>query len=242
MTDEFLPVPEKLLGEVVSTQEAIDWLAFGPPTLNRRGELSVDEQLASTHSAAGLLLLALWDDGLQAHVQSPASGTWYRIPHRYWTQPPSAMMAEVVHQAHVPHYLPSERKYLPERYASQQKVYAGSLPAGDIVGQLLAFSRAAIERYCAIAGPVYGWKRAKTANEGAASREGAIRFNRSSPTADVTAWYVKRVAAAPSIGYTREEDELAAKAVGIGRDRLRGLRSDHAPAHWSADGPKKSRF
>lgn len=50
------------------------------------------------------------------------------------------------------------------------------------------------------------------------------------------AWYRARVESAGPRGYTRGEDEEAGRVVGIGRDRVRELRNDLKPDHWSKGG------
>lgn len=66
-----------------------------------------------------------------------------------------------------------------------------------------------------------------------------LPFDRSSPWAEISEWYLSRVSEAPATGYTRTQDEAAGKAVGIGRDRVRDLRKELAPNEWSKDGPRK---
>lgn len=53
---------------------------------------------------------------------------------------------------------------------------------------------------------------------------------------EIVAWYQERVKTAPPRGYTRAEDDAAASAVGIIRERVREARNQYKPAHWSAGG------
>lgn len=64
-------------------------------------------------------------------------------------------------------------------------------------------------------------------------------FSPSSTWEEIRPWYIQRVSEAPETGYTRADDEVAGRSVGIGRDRVRELRREFAPSHWSKDGPRK---
>jgi hypothetical protein len=67
---------------------------------------------------------------------------------------------------------------------------------------------------------------------------GRASFTSQSGHAELVAWYTNHIAAAPSEGYTRADDEAACRAVGISRERWRDLRRQHAPVHWHKDGPR----
>lgn len=158
MTDQFLAIPDRMVGSVIFPQEAVDWLAFGSPTRNARSGLPLDAQIACVHRAAGLLLLSLWGGDLPAYVHSPGGNQWFQIPALYWGKPTADEMKLAVERPQIPDLLPAQPRPLDPRYGIAVQVYPHNLPSKDLVGQPVAFRAADVERHCSIALPVMAWQ------------------------------------------------------------------------------------
>lgn len=158
MSDQFLAIPDRMVGSVTSPQEAVDWLAFGSPTGDARPGLSLDDQIACVHRAAGVLLLSLWGGDLPAYVHSPSANQWFQIPALYWGKHTADEMRLAVERPQIPDRLPAQPRPLDPRYGIAVQVYPHDLPSKDLVGQLVAFRAADVERHCSVALPVMAWQ------------------------------------------------------------------------------------
>lgn len=165
MPEKFLSIPDQLMGEIVTPQEAVDWLAFGPPRDRSRTSLSAQDQIQSAHKAAGVLLLALWSSDLPAYVRSPSLATWFEVPAIYWDRQTSDTIESSIKRPEIPDRLPGLPRPLDPRYGFDVPKYPHPLPASDLVGQAVVFRRDEIERHCAITGPVVQWKCAEINEE-----------------------------------------------------------------------------
>ena len=155
MTDQFLAIPDRMVGSVIFPQEAVDWLAFGSPATNARLSLSLDDQIRCIHRAAGILLLSLWGGDLPAYVHSPGANQWFQVPALYWGKPSADEMRLAVERPQIPDRLPAQPRPLDPRYGIAVQIYPHDLPSSDVVGQPVAFRTADVERHCSITGPVH---------------------------------------------------------------------------------------
>ena len=162
MSDQFLSIPDQMIGATLFPQEAVDWLAFGPPEQGLRSSLSLDDQILCAHTAAGALLMAMWGGDLPGYVRSPSDGIWYQIPSLYWGRQTSESMQSAMKRPEIPDRLPGQPRPLDPRYGIEVATYPHRLPANDLVGQIVAFRKAEVERYSAIAKPVSQWKLKKS--------------------------------------------------------------------------------
>lgn len=160
LPDLFVPVPDRLMVDGVTSDEAVDLLAFGVAADQRLSSMHFDERRACVHSARASLLMALWDGTLSPVVQSPASKAWWRVPAVYWEQPSSAELADVIRDAVVPDILPRHPKPLHPRYAINVHSYLHDLPSADVIGQMLVYRRSEIEGYLGIVGAIVDQRRA----------------------------------------------------------------------------------
>ena len=158
MSDEFLAIPDQLIGATMFPQEAVDWLAFGPPDQGLRSTLTLDDQILCAHTAAGVLLMAMWSGDLPTYVRSPSTGSSYQVPAIYWDRQTPESIQSAMKRPELPDLLPGYPRPLDPRYGINLPTYPHRLPTSDIVGQVVAFRRAEIERHCVIAGPVFQWK------------------------------------------------------------------------------------
>jgi hypothetical protein len=227
VSNAFLLLPEKLAKYPITLDEAAYQFGVGRLSDLERLDLSMDSRIKKGFYARRAVLLNLIGGELHAFVQDVEIGAWYRIPKRYWL-PNGYDVEAAVAQPHLPETLDARPGIV--------------LPGSGVLGQPIVVWREDVERAAEIIG-VLG----KAMNDRDAARlsphghkpSNGKLFNRMSPTREVEAWYKARVEAAPKVGYTRSEDEGAARDVGIGRDRLRSLRASLAPVAWKADGPKK---
>lgn len=171
--------------------------------------------LAALRSA---LLQKLKDGLLSAYVEAPSSGRYYRLPRYYWLNREHMVLDEPM------------RRYT--EAAGYQDCMEG-MPVLLDRSQIESW-RLAVRLY---ADDQIGVSVSSVAE--VADDANIVIFNRNSGWGDISAWYLDRIKAAPVSGFTRSEDEAAAKAVGISRDRWRELRKAHAPIHWGESGPKK---
>ena len=158
MSDQFLSIPDQMIGATLFPQEAVDWLAFGPPEQGARSSLSLDDQILCAHTAAGALLMAMWGGNLPAYVRSPSLGSWYQVPALYWGRQTSESMHSAMQRPEIPDRLPGVPQPLDPRYGIDVGSYPHRLPTDDLVGQIVAFRTAEVERHCVIAKPVCQWK------------------------------------------------------------------------------------
>jgi hypothetical protein len=82
------------------------------------------------------------------------------------------------------------------------------------------------------------WRSLRNVPAATRASKSPLPFDRNSRWEDTDAWYQNRVTAAPTTGYTREQDIEAGALVGIGRDRIRDMRKRLAPAAWHKVGRK----
>ncbi|WP_153017831.1 MULTISPECIES: hypothetical protein [unclassified Sphingobium] len=236
MPDQFLAIPDQMIGATLFPQEAVDWLAFGAPEQGARFSLSLDDQILSAHQAAGTLLLAMWGDDLPAYVHSPSSRTWYQVPALYWGRQAPEELQSAMERPVLPDRLPGQPRPIDPRYGIDLQIYPHHLPASDLIGQAVAFRKAEVERYCSITGPVFQWKLKNHGSKGqgnSASDAEARNNHTIAPLrfkVDAEIWYRERVAEARRLGirYSREEDQKAGRSQGISRPRVRELRRIHA--------------
>ena len=158
MSDQFLSIPDQMIGATLFPQEAVDWLAFGPPEQGARSSLSLDDQVLCAHTAAGALLMAMWSGNLPAYVRSPSLGAWYQVPALYWGRQTPDSMRTAMKRPEIPDRLPGQPRPLDDRYGIDVAAYPHQLPVNDLVGQIVAFRKAEVERHCVIATPVCDWK------------------------------------------------------------------------------------
>jgi hypothetical protein len=207
--DLFLPVPVQMLGNVLSPQEAVDWLAFGPPSGNVRLGMSLDEQLESSYPAARLLLLALWGGELPAYVHSPVTDAWYRIPPIYWERPSIADVGWTLDAANVPEVLPGHAKPLDPRYEISVHHYPYQMPADDLVGQLILFRSVEVERYCSVAKPMFAQKTQQTSPLPGSKRPRSGQVGRPNKVSRALAIFKERL----SQGVTSREKAAESRAI-----------------------------
>jgi len=224
----FVSVPDHQAGKPLSIREALSRLEMfidipGFDEIITAGGSIPPDAGCWVWLRAGLKSLCV-----SAHVRSPEEKCFFKIPPEYWEERDSLDSPHVLFlgMADAVGYAPSivgqPMVIWEEELADLLKV------AGDMV--------AALHKVKAQSGEPTDAAKSE-------SQEIGDPFDRSSPWSEISAWYLRYIADAPEEGYTREEDERAGRALGIGRDRMRELRREYKPAHWSDGGrpPQKTR-
>lgn len=221
----FIPaVPKgelRLLQEVItlaltgkSTQDANVWADPNTGEMQitaPRGIHTVEEWQASIKHrviAALAITTALQESELRALVQSN-SGALHRIDRLYWLRV-NAGLVETMEQ------------------------FDGMVPLA-FVHQPILVDLAELDRWREVADKAT--RAAFVANElGAPAAEPIVPHIVSK--AESERWYSERVASAIQAGlqHSRLQDEIAGRAIGLGRERVRALRAQIAPGEWQESG------
>jgi hypothetical protein len=188
VSDKFLSIPDQMMGTAILPQEAVDWLAFGPPEQGARTSLSLDDQIRRAHTAAGTLLMAMWGSDLPAYVRSPSLATWYQIPAIYWGRQTPESMKSAMKRPALPDRLPGQPRAPEPRYKIDLPIYPHRLPASDLVGQPIAFREADVRRYFLTAGPVSTSRSKQAKNDPSASRNPVQRWSADEMTQEIKEW------------------------------------------------------